>query len=42
MRQRKLEELGGNITRTARALGIERSHLYRKMRSLGLRDVEGS
>jgi two-component system nitrogen regulation response regulator NtrX len=36
--RRKLEELGGNVTRTARALGIERSHLYRKMRALGLRN----
>jgi two-component system, NtrC family, nitrogen regulation response regulator NtrX len=31
---RKLEENRGNISRTAEALGLERSHLYRKMKSL--------
>ena len=31
---KKLEESGGNISRTADALGIERSHLYRKLKSL--------
>jgi two-component system nitrogen regulation response regulator NtrX len=34
--QRTLEELGGNMTRTAAALGLERSHLYRKMKTLGI------
>ena len=33
---RKLEENSGNMTRTAEVLGLERSHLYRKMKSLGL------
>ena len=33
---RKLEENKGNITRTAESLGLERSHLYRKMKSLGI------
>ncbi len=33
---RKLEETGGNVTRAAELLGLERSHLYRKMRSLGI------
>ena len=33
---RKLEENQGNITRTAESLGLERSHLYRKMKSLGI------
>lgn len=33
---RKLGENQGNMSRTAEALGIERSHLYRKMRSLGI------
>ncbi len=33
---RKLEEHQWNMTRTAAALGLERSHLYRKMRSLGI------
>jgi two-component system nitrogen regulation response regulator NtrX len=32
----KLEETGGNVTRTAELLGLERSHLYRKMKSLGI------
>ncbi len=32
----KLEENHGNISRTAEALGLERSHLYRKMKSLGI------
>ena len=31
---KKLEESNGNISRTADALGIERSHLYRKLKSL--------
>jgi len=33
---RKLEEHQWNMTRTAGALGLERSHLYRKMKSLGI------
>ena len=33
---RKLEEAGGNMTRTAELLGLERSNLYRKMKSLGI------
>ncbi len=33
---RKLEESHGNVSRTAEALGLERSHLYRKMKSLGI------
>jgi two-component system nitrogen regulation response regulator NtrX len=33
---RKLEETGGNVTRAAELLGLERSHFYRKMRSLGI------
>jgi two-component system, NtrC family, nitrogen regulation response regulator NtrX len=32
----KLAEHKGNVTRAAQALGIERSHLYRKMRQLGI------
>jgi two-component system nitrogen regulation response regulator NtrX len=31
---KKLEENSGNISRTAEALGIERSHLYRKLKTL--------
>jgi two-component system, NtrC family, nitrogen regulation response regulator NtrX len=33
---RKLEESRWNMTRAAEALGLERSHLYRKMRALGI------
>ncbi|MGD0697380.1 MAG: sigma-54 dependent transcriptional regulator [Terriglobia bacterium] len=33
---RKLEENHGNMSRTAEVLGLERSHLYRKMKSLGI------
>jgi two-component system, NtrC family, nitrogen regulation response regulator NtrX len=33
---KKLEEAGGNITRAAELLGLERSNLYRKMKSLGI------
>ncbi len=33
---RKLEEHQWNMTRAAMALGLERSHLYRKMKSLGI------
>jgi two-component system nitrogen regulation response regulator NtrX len=33
---RKLEENQWNMTRTAAALGLDRSHLYRKMKSLGI------
>jgi two-component system nitrogen regulation response regulator NtrX len=33
---KKLAETNGNVTRTAELLGLERSNLYRKMRSLGI------
>jgi two-component system nitrogen regulation response regulator NtrX len=33
---KKLDELHGNISRTAEVLGLERSHLYRKMKTLGI------
>ena len=32
----RLKANGGNVSQTAKALGIERSHLHRKMRSLGI------
>jgi two-component system nitrogen regulation response regulator NtrX len=33
---RRLREFGGNISRTAEAIGIERSHLHKKIRGYGL------
>ena len=33
---RRLEACEGNVKRTAEELGLERSHLYKKMRSLGI------
>jgi two-component system nitrogen regulation response regulator NtrX len=37
---RKLQENRWNMTQTATALGLERSHLYRKMKSLGIAPPE--
>jgi len=37
---KKLDENHGNVSRTAEALGLERSHLYRKMKSLGIAGKE--
>jgi two-component system nitrogen regulation response regulator NtrX len=34
--QRKLRENAGNVSKTAEALRLERSHLYRKMKSYGI------
>jgi DNA-binding NtrC family response regulator len=34
---RALEFQGGHVTKTAADLGLERSHLYKKMRALGIR-----
>jgi two-component system nitrogen regulation response regulator NtrX len=33
---KKLDENHGNVSRAAEVLGLERSHLYRKMKSLGI------
>jgi len=33
---KKLDENHGNVSRTAEVLGLERGHLYRKMRALGI------
>jgi two-component system nitrogen regulation response regulator NtrX len=37
---KKLDENHGNVSRTAEVLGLERSHLYRKMRALGISAVK--
>jgi two-component system nitrogen regulation response regulator NtrX len=34
--QRKLAEHGGSVSATAEAIGLERTHLYRKLRTYGL------
>ncbi|MBI5599817.1 MAG: sigma-54-dependent Fis family transcriptional regulator [Deltaproteobacteria bacterium] len=33
---KKLNEFGGNVARTAEAIGIERSHLHRKIKAYGI------
>jgi two-component system nitrogen regulation response regulator NtrX len=38
--QKKLDEANGNVTRTAELLGLERSNLYRKMKTLGIAPKE--
>jgi two-component system nitrogen regulation response regulator NtrX len=37
---KKLDETSGNVTRAAELLGLERSHLYRKMKALGITPKE--
>ena len=32
----KLSEFGGNVSKAADAMGVDRSHLYRRMRNLGI------
>lgn len=34
--ERKLKEFNGNITQTAEAIGVERSHLHKKIKAYGL------
>ena len=33
---KKLDECHGNVSRAAESLGLERSHLYRKMKALSI------
>jgi len=33
---KKIDECHGNVSRAAEGLGLERSHLYRKMKTLGV------
>jgi two-component system nitrogen regulation response regulator NtrX len=37
---KELDRSHGNITRAAESLGLERSHLYRKMKTLGINSAE--
>jgi two-component system, NtrC family, nitrogen regulation response regulator NtrX len=37
---KKLEETGGNVSRASELLGLERSNLYRKMKTLGIAPKE--
>lgn len=39
--ERRLEKLGGNVTRAAESLGIERAHLHRKMKQYGIHSTKG-
>jgi two-component system nitrogen regulation response regulator NtrX len=38
----RLRRFGGHVTNTARSLGLERSHLYKKCKQLGLEMREDS
>jgi two-component system nitrogen regulation response regulator NtrX len=38
---RKLAECGGNVSQTAESIGLERSHLHKKMKSLGIEPAKG-
>jgi len=35
--RKTMDDCGGNVTRAAEQLGLERSHLYKKMKALGLK-----
>ena len=35
--QHKLAEFDGNVAKAAESMGVDRSHLYRRMRNLGIK-----
>ncbi len=37
---KKLEECGGNVSKTAEKIGLERSHLHKKLKALGIKADE--
>jgi len=39
---KKMDDVKGNVSRAAELLGLERSHLYRKMKALGIGDKTGT
>lgn len=39
---KKIQENGGNISKTAEAIGLERSYLHRKIKAYGIENVERS
>ncbi len=39
--ERKLAEFGGNVSQTAEAVGLERSHLHKKLKNLGIKAERG-
>ncbi len=39
--QRKLAEAEGNVSRAAEMMGVDRSHLYRRMKALGIQGGRG-
>jgi two-component system nitrogen regulation response regulator NtrX len=39
---KKIDDCNGNMSRAAETLGLERSHLYRKMKALGISARESS
>ena len=40
MIERRLKSNAWNVTKTAKELGLERSHLYKKMKGLGIQKPE--